>query len=101
MPDTNPDTKTRRSRLGKGYLIAVGGIAFFIVCVLIGSTLQIEGPAAGVLALGSFWLMAIAFWVGTAFVAVDKGYHVIVGIILGLVAPLGLLIVTLMPDRKT
>ena len=45
--------------------------------------------------------MALAFWVGTAFVAVDKGYHVIVGIILGVIAPLGLLIVTLMPDRKT
>ena len=36
----------------------------------------------------------------SAFVAIDKGYHVIVGIILGFIAPLGLLIVTLMPNRK-
>ena len=98
---SNADKNTRRSRLGRGYLIALGGIALFLASVLIGAALQIDGPAATALVFGSFWLMAVAFWVGTALVAVDKGYNVIVGIILGFFAPLGLLIVTLMPDRMT
>ena len=99
MTNSNPGRKNRRPRLGRGYLIALGGITFFIAAVSIGAGLQIEGPAATALVMGSFWFMGIAFWVGTAFVAVDKGYNVIVGIILGFIAPLGLLIVTLMPDR--
>ncbi len=98
---SNADKNTRRSRLGRGYLIALGGIALFLASVLIGAALQIDGPAATVLVFGSFWLMAVAFWVGTALVVVDKGYNVIVGIILGFFAPLGLLIVTLMPDRMS
>ncbi len=100
MPDS--DKARRRSRrLGKGYLVALGGITIFLISVFTGAALQIEGPAAGVLALGSFSLMAIAFWVGTALVAVNKGYNVMVGIILGVFGVLGLLVVTLMPDRTT
>lgn len=101
MVSSVPNESKRSSpRLGKGYIVAIAGLALFIIAVFAGAMFKVEGAAASVLLLGSFFLMGLAFWVGTALVALDKGYHIIVGIILGFFAPLGLLVITLMPDRK-
>ena len=100
ITSVSKEDKRSSPRLGKGYIVAIAGLALFIVAVFAGAIFKIEGAAASVLGLGSFFLMGLAFWIGTALVAVDKGYNIIMGIIIGLFAPLGLLVITLLPNRK-
>jgi hypothetical protein len=83
-----------------GYAIAVAGVAGFIVAVGIGAGFGINGPAATFLAMGSFTSMFIALVAGTTVVAHGKGYPLALGLLVGLVAPLGLLIVAFLPDRR-
>jgi hypothetical protein len=93
-----PGSSRRKSRRWIGYLIAVLGLAGFIGIITAAVALKLEGLAARYAAQGSFLFMGLAFWIGTIIVAVEKGYHVLVGILLGAISPLGLLILTLMPD---
>src|SRR5262245_3234373 len=93
-----PQAKRRKSRRWIGYLIAVLGLVGFIGIIAAAVALKLEGQIARYAAQGSFLFMGLAFWIGTIVVAVEKGYHVLVGVALGAIAPLGLLILTLMPD---
>lgn len=88
----------RKSKRWIGYAIAVFGLLGFIAAIAIAVTLKLEGAAARATAQGAFLFMALAFWIGTVVVGIAKGYHVLVGIVLGAISPLGLLILTLMPD---
>ncbi len=85
----------------RGYLVALAGLAIFVTAVVAGSLAELDGSAATAVIFGSFAAMGLCFWIGTAMVAVAKGYHVVVGIVFGAIAPLGLLILTLMPERSS
>jgi hypothetical protein len=84
----------------RGYLVALGGVLLFTILVVTAAILQLDGLAAKVVVNVSLLSLILGLWAGTAIVSVEKGYHVVVGIILGFFAPLGLLILTLMPKRR-
>ncbi len=88
----------RKSGMKSGYWLALAGLGAFLSIVLLATAIGARGDVANVLVALAFFLMAAGFWVGTAIVGVQKGYNVVVGIVLGFFAPLGLLILTLMPD---
>ena len=83
----------------KGYLVALGGVILWIVAIVIGASLEAEGTLANVLILGGFLAMWLCFVGGTVIAAVAKGYSVFIGLGLGLIAPLGLLILSFLPNR--
>ncbi len=84
----------------RGYWAVIVGFVLFLGCIIVGVSTDADGPAADLLVLGSLLALSLGLWVGTAVVAVEKGYHVVLGIFLGFIAPLGLLIVTILPDRS-
>jgi hypothetical protein len=43
---------------------------------------------------------AILFLIGTALWSQAKGYHPVIGVILGWIGPLGLLILLFLPDKQ-
>lgn len=73
--------------------LIVGGTLFSLVDP--SSTSAVSHIVAGGLLLG----FAAIFLVGTAIWAGAKGYHPILGVLLGWIGPLGLLILVFLPDR--
>ncbi|MEX0701961.1 MAG: hypothetical protein WD069_07680 [Planctomycetales bacterium] len=98
-PGRNAPDGPARKRMSLGYWIAVGGLAAFLALIGLGALLQPSGAAEVLLVYVAFLALAAGLWVGTAFVAVEKGHHVALGVALGVIGPLGLLIVTVLPDR--
>ena len=93
-----PRERRRGKTIKYGYLVAVLGLAVFIVAAFTGASLQLEGPAARFVGFGALSFMALSFWLGTVMVAVEKGYNALVAIVLGSFSLLGLLVLVLMPD---
>ena len=54
-----------------------------------------------VLVPSMFFFLSLMFITGTAVAAADRQYSVVLGVVLGIFAPLGLLIVILLPPRGT
>ncbi|HCO27088.1 hypothetical protein [Gimesia maris] len=86
--------------MSKGYFIVLGGILAFFGLIAIATLLPINFENKLPFAQLSFFIMAAGFIVGSIVIAVDKGYSGILGFFFGLFSPLGLLILTLLPDRS-
>ena len=83
----------------RGYLVVLGGVAIFLaICMIVCSGAPKQAAVEGLVPC-SLGLLAMSLWIGTAMIAAEKGYHLGIGVLLGLLGPLGLLIITLIPDR--
>lgn len=96
-----PQTIPQGRKMKYGYWIAMLGLVVFVAVTFAGAGLRLRGPVALLVVQYALLVMAGSFWLRTAMVAVEKGYHVLVGIVLGLFSPLGLLILTLLPDYSS
>jgi len=83
----------------KGYLVALAGLGLFAACYFLEILLGSQRHSAGCFAIPAYFVMGVAFLIGTVMVALAKGHSLGFGVIMGLIAPLGLLIVTLVPER--
>ena len=84
----------------RGYWAVIVGFVVFVGCIIVGASTDADGQAADLLVLGSLLALSLGIWIGTAIIAVEKGHHVVLGIILGFIGPFGLLVVTILPDRS-
>ena len=86
--------------MSKGYFIVLGGILAFFGLIVIATLLPINFQDKLPIGQLAFFLMAAGFVVGSIVIAIDKGYSGILGFFFGFFSPLGLLILTLLPDRS-
>ncbi|QDT27183.1 hypothetical protein [Gimesia panareensis] len=83
----------------RGYLVVLLGIAAFFGVIAIGTLLPGKSEDKQIFAQLAFLVMGAGFVVGSIMIAVDKGYSAILGVLCGFFSPLGLLILTLLPNR--
>jgi hypothetical protein len=89
--------------LNRAYLILVVAFAWVIGLSLLGSFLvqTFHAPVLSLLIPIAFIGFILMFLAGLAVWAGAKGYSPSIGIVLGLVGPLGMLVMFLLPDRTT
>lgn len=87
--------------MSKGYWIAFCGVALFAACLSMAPALQLDTSSAAMLTGGALLAMLLGFILGTLYIGVEKGYPMGVTLLLGLIPLLGLLVLALLPYRRS
>lgn len=87
--------------MSKGYWIAFCGVALFAACISMAPALQLDTSSAALLTGGALLAMLLGFTLGTLYIGVEKGYPMGVTLLLGLIPLLGLLVLALLPYRRS
>ncbi len=87
--------------MSKGYWIAFCGVALFAACISMAPALQLHTSSAALLTGGALLAMLLGFTLGTLYIGVEKGYPMGVTLLLGLIPLLGLLVLALLPYRRS
>lgn len=87
--------------MSKGYWIAFCGVALFAACISMAPALQLDTSSAALLTGGALLAMLLGFILGTLYIGVEKGYPMGVTLLLGLIPLLGLLVLALLPYRRS
>ncbi len=87
-------------KLKNGYVVVLAGLGLFAACYFLEILLGSDRRSAGCFVIPAYFIMGVAFLIGTVMVTIEKGHDFGFGLIMALISPLGLLIVTLMPERK-
>lgn len=87
--------------MSKGYWIAFCGVALFAACISMAPALQLDTSSAALLTGGALLTMMLGFILGSLYIGVEKGYPMGVTLFLGLIPLLGLLVLALLPYRRS
>lgn len=87
--------------MSKGYWIAFCGVALFAACISLAPALQLSTAGAALLTGGSILALVLGFVLGTLYIGVEKGYSMGVTLLLGMIPLFGLLILGLLPYRRS
>lgn len=94
-------SQDRHTRRIMGVLIAFGGMVPLLILLIVGFLgirFPIQEESWPLLIRNLFVFMTLMFITGTTVTATAKGYSAATGIVLGLLSPLGLLILVLLPE---
>lgn len=87
--------------MSKGYWIAFCGVALFAACLSIAPALHLDVATAALWSGGALLALVLGFVLGTLYVGVEKGYPVGVTLLLGVIPLVGLIVVGLLPSRRS
>lgn len=88
-------------KMSKGYWITFCGVAMFAACISLAPALHLSTAGAALLTGGSILALFLGFILGTLYIGVEKGYPMGVTLLLGMVPLFGLLILSLLPYRRS
>ena len=83
-----------------GFILVLGSFVIAPAVMAVATLYSLHWPTSGIHPASiAMCASAVVFLAGSAAWAVGKGYRTIVGILLGTLGPIGLLGLTMMPDR--
>lgn len=87
--------------MSKGYWIAFCGVALFAAGISLAPAMHLGMAQAALLTGISLLALGLGFTLGTLYVGIEKGYPLGATMLLGLIPLLGLIIISLLPYRRS
>lgn len=87
--------------MSKGYWIAFCGVALFAAGISLAPALHLGLAEAALLTGGALLALGLGFTLGTLYIGAEKGYPLGATLLLGLIPLLGLVVIGLLPYRRS